>query len=581
MKLSRKTLYSALVLTMLTSASIAPVAQIVTGEIVVKAEDSRQITTEQPKETTVNIFKLQGADFSTHPEGITNKNGELLEITDLTSTFGTKVSYLSGVTFKYYKVRDYKTSDDTLKSIKTVEEANKRVDILDVAGAKTTKATDVGGKASVNLPSNEKVKYLFVEESNNSKQVGENKVVGYTAVPFVLHLPISNSDGKGYYNEVNIYPKNTTVNEPKIDKDVTKLGKDDDSYQIGERITWFLKSTVPSNIKTLDKFRFTDTLNKGLSFIGNKTQTVTKVQFGATVLKPDTDYIVEILDSKLTVSLTSAGIQVVSGLIESKQLITEAEKLYKAENNTDEAAFLSVEVNAKLNADAVMGSRIENNVELDYGHESDVYKSKVPTNEVPEVHTGGARFEKVDATVQTEKLQDAEFGLYSDTKATETVKWTEDLLKVNESAIQAGKFKETNPTPGTPIIFKSASDGSFEIKGLRYGDDSTNTRPDSTVGTAETTGKTTYYIKELVAPKGYVVSQDIVQFDVTYSSYYQDPTKVSLGTEAGDATPTSVKNNKRPSIPNTGGIGTAIFVVIGVAIMAFAAKGMRRQKEDN
>ncbi|HES1973316.1 TPA: SpaH/EbpB family LPXTG-anchored major pilin [Streptococcus pyogenes] len=578
MKLSKKLLYSAVVLATVAGSTVSPVAQFATSGIVVRAEDTRVPSQTQPDKTTVNIYKLQGADFSKQPEGIKNENGEPIDITKLKDTFGTAVTYLPGVKFKYYKVKNYSTSDDVLKSIKTVEQADSKTDLLDVAGAKETEATDQSGKVSIDLPSNDKVKYLFVESSN---QDTVNKVVGYTAVPFILHLPVSNSNGKGYYDEVNVYPKNTTVNEPKVDKDVTKLGKDDDTYQIGDKITWFLKSTVPSNIKTLDKFGFTDTLNKGLSFIGDKTQTVTKVQFGTTVLSPDTDYTVEILDSKLTVSLTSAGIEKVSGLVASKQLITEAEKLYKAEDNTDEAAFLSVEVNAKLNADAVMGSRIENDVELDYGHESDIYKSKVPTNEVPEVHTGGARFEKVDATNQTDKLQDAEFGLYSNIEATETVKWTEELLKANEAAINAGKFKESNTTVGTPIIFKSASDGSFEIKGLRYGDDSTNTRSDGTVGTAEKTGKTTYYIKELVAPKGYVVSQDIVQFDVTYSSYYKDPTKVTLGTEAGDAAPTSVKNNKRPSIPNTGGIGTAIFVAIGAAVMAFAAKGMKRRTEEN
>ncbi|HEP1954121.1 TPA: SpaH/EbpB family LPXTG-anchored major pilin [Streptococcus pyogenes] len=579
MKLSKKLLYSAMAFTMLTSATVAPVAQIVTGEIVVKAEDSRQITTEQPKETTVNIFKLQGADFSKIPtEGLTNANGSAMALDTLKANLSNTVEFLPGVKFKYYKVLKYETPDTDLKNIKTIEEADKRTDLLDVTGAKETELTDNGGKTTIKLSSTDKVKYLFVESSNVTTV---NKVVGYTAVPFILHLPVSNSEGKGYYNEVNVYPKNTTVNEPKIDKDVTKLGNDDDSYQIGQNIKWYLKSTVPENIDKLDKFVFTDTLSKGLSFTGDNIQTVTNVLLGTSVLTPETDYKVLVEGNKLTVSLTPTGIQTVKGLIVDKKLIADANQLYTASDNIDTAAFLSVEVNAKLNADAVMGSRIENNVELDYGHESDVYKSKVPTNEVPEVHTGGARFEKVDATVQTDKLQDAEFGLYSDIKATETVKWTEELLKANEAAIQAGKFKETNPIAGTPIIFKSASDGSFEIKGLRYGDDSTNTRPDSTVGTAEKTGKTTYYIKELVAPKGYVVSQDIVQFDVTYSSYYQDPTKVALGTKAGDAAPTSVKNNKRPEIPNTGGIGTAIFVVVGVIIMFVAARGMRRQKEDN
>ncbi|HEP1427220.1 TPA: SpaH/EbpB family LPXTG-anchored major pilin [Streptococcus pyogenes] len=580
MKLSKKLLYSAMVLTMLTGATLAPVAQIATGGMVVKAEDTRTPTITQPAITTVNIFKLQGADFSSKPNGITNENGALIDIATLKDAFGTAVSYLPGVTFKYYRVREYTTSDDILKNIKTVADADNRDDLLDVANAQTTQPTDQGGKATVNLPSNEKVKYLFVESGNNSKQEGENKVVGYTAVPFILHLPVSNSDGKGYYNEVNVYPKNTTVNEPKVDKDVTKLGKDDDSYQIGEQITWFLKSTVPTNIDKLTTFGFKDTLSEGLSFAGDASATVTKVKFGDSELSPQ-DYSVNFEGTnKLTVSLTTQGIQTVKGLITGKKLIADADQLYTATDNTDAGAFLSVEVHAKLNEKAVMGKRIENKVELDYGHESDIYKSEVPTHEVPEVHTGGVRFEKVDATVQTEKLPGAEFGLYTDQTAAKPVEWTDELIKANQTAIDQHKFKEDVPTVGQPIVLKSGADGTFEIKGLKYGETNKN-RELNVIGNAEQTGQTTYYLKELVAPKGYVVSQKTVEFNVTYNSYYNNPTQVDVGTKSGDATPNKVENNKRPEIPNTGGIGTAIFVVVGLVLMLVAAKGMKHHKEEN
>ena len=105
--------------------------------------------------------------------------------------------------------------------------------------------------------SDKDAKYLFVE----SKTPEDKVVTGAIAVPFVLTLPAANSNGEGYYDTINVYPKNTTGDKPKVDKDVTKLGNDDDSYEVGKEITWFLKSTIPENLKTLTTFKLTDTLS--------------------------------------------------------------------------------------------------------------------------------------------------------------------------------------------------------------------------------------------------------------------------------------------------------------------------------
>ncbi|HFE2331320.1 TPA: SpaA isopeptide-forming pilin-related protein, partial [Streptococcus agalactiae] len=121
---------------------------------------------------------------------------------------------------------------------------------------------------------------------------------------------------------------------------------------------------------------------------------------------------------------------------------------------------------------------------------------------------------------------------------------------------------------GQPIKLKSHTDGTFEIKGLAYAVDA------NAEGTA-----VTYKLKETKAPEGYVIPDKEIEFTVSQTSYNTKPTDITV--DSADATPDTIKNNKRPSIPNTGGIGTAIFVAIGAAVMAFAVKGMKRRTKDN
>ncbi|HEL0749589.1 TPA: LPXTG cell wall anchor domain-containing protein, partial [Streptococcus equi subsp. zooepidemicus] len=286
----------------------------------------------------------------------------------------------------------------------------------------------------------------------------------------------------------------------------------------------------------------------------------------------------------LDISLTEKGIQKIATLVKKgiiKKLVLEDQDLYKAKSNTNDNAFLSVKISAKINENAVMGKRIKNNFTLSFSNNPNkiTKKKTVPPFELPEVHTGGKRFKKVN-DVNRIPLSGAEFALFQDDMLKDQINWTEDLIKMNQSAIKDGKFAG-EIVKGQPIILKSNIQGEFEIKGLQYGSKGSKLRSESIEDTKERSGKTTYYLREIVAPSGYVISQKTIVFDVTFDSYYKDPTQVDLGMIEGTATPLEIKNTKRPSIPNTGGIGTAIFIVIGAAVMAFAAKGMKRRSDEN
>ena len=61
-----------------------------------------------------------------------------------------------------------------------------------------------------------------------------------------------------------------------------------------------------------------------------------------------------------------------------------------------------------------------------------------------------------------------------DQTAATPVKWTNELIKANQTAIDQHKFKEDVPTVGQAIVLKSGADGTFEIKGLKYGETDKN-----------------------------------------------------------------------------------------------------------
>lgn len=109
------------------------------------------------------------------------------------------------------------------------------------------------------------------------------------------------------------------------------------------------------------------------------------------------------------------------------------------------------------------------------------------------------------------------------------------------------------------IVLTSNAEGQFEIKGLEYG---------------------TYYLEEKTAPAGYAKLSGPVKFEVKEGSYTGVECNIKYEQNQKEAEDAQCVPNKKVSIPQTGGIGTVIFTVVGVMLMVGAAFALKRRKED-
>lgn len=112
------------------------------------------------------------------------------------------------------------------------------------------------------------------------------------------------------------------------------------------------------------------------------------------------------------------------------------------------------------------------------------------------------------------------------------------------------------------VVLTSDAQGRFEITGLEYG---------------------TYYLEEKTAPKGYAKLNGEIKFTVAKGSYAGADTEFkyeAVLAEGETQTYGQQVKNKKVSIPQTGGIGSLIFLVVGISIMGLALFAYRKNQQE-
>ena len=153
-------------------------------------------------------------------------------------------------------------------------------------------------------------------------------------------------------------------------------------------------------------------------------------------------------------------------------------------------------------------------------------------------------YNKLEATAQTE---------------TERAKVTTAQEAYNKAVKEAGNVYEWG-SKDDAITLVSDGQGRFEITGLAAGE---------------------YKLEETKAPKGFAKLSGDIPFTVGEGSYTKDNSEKSIDyvpeSKAGDA---QQVENKNLTIPQTGGMGTVLFTIVGISLMAGAVVAMKRNREE-
>ena len=421
--------------------------------------------------------------------------------------------------------------------------------------------TDVTGHTSAS--DMEQGLYLVVET-----RVPEN--VTSTCNPFFVSLPMTTIDGSEWNYDVTVYPKNQTGN-PTLDKTVREAknstGKNTgsltditDGYEhtatasVGETVDYQIISTLPtitSKASSLSEYTYVDSMSKGIKYSKNdvvieffkdagctdKITTWAEKSGKFTVAYDDAQNI-------MTIRMTHTGLAEIN---EAATVYTDSVKRGYSD------CTMRLTYAATLTADAQMGDTDNpNEVELTWKRTNTTYFDTL--KDCCHVYTYGIDILK-QFSDNGGNLRNVKFKLHNDTDDCYIIADLKDGV-YHAKGFAAKKADATTFVPN--------SSGHIVVKGLE--DDA-------------------YSLTEIATDKGYVLLKDAVKIVIktaedgrcekcgakllTASATVNG--KDASMTDGNAIVPLTVVNNPGFDLPKTGGYGTWMFTIGGVALLGAAA----------
>ena len=405
--------------------------------------------------------------------------------------------------------------------------------------------------------------YLVVET-----RVPEN--VTSTCTPFLVSLPMTTIDGAAWNYDVTVYPKNQTGN-PNLDKTVREAknstGKNTgsltdttDGYahtataSVGDTVDYQIVSTLPtitSKASSLSEYTYVDTMSKGIRY--NKNDVVIEFFKDAgcadkiTTWDENSGKFAVAYDdaaNTMTIRMTDTGLAEIN---EATTVYTDSVKRGYSD------CTMRITYAATLTADAKMGDTDNpNEVVLTWKRTNTTYFDTL--KDCCHVYTYG-----IDALKQFSdnggNLRNVKFRLHND---------SDDCYIIAEQKDGVYYAKGFAAKKADATTFIPNSSGHIVVKGLE--DD-------------------TYSLTEIATDKGYVLLKDAIKIVIKTSENGQCEkcgTKLltasatvngkDAGMTDGNAiVPLTVVNNPGFDLPKTGGYGTWMFTIGGVALLGAAA----------
>ena len=461
---------------------------------------------------------------------------------------------------------NYFTSDMLNNKLSTALTANattvkKALEAAVKNGGVTMTETDATGHTSAS--NMEQGLYLVVET-----RVPEN--VTSTCNPFFVSLPMTTIDGAAWNYDVTVCPKNQTGN-PTLDKTVREsknsTGKNNgsltditDGYahtataSVGDTVDYQVISTLPtitSKASALSEYTYVDTLSKGIRY--NKNDVV--IEFFkdagctdkiATWAENSGKFAVAYDDAAntMTIRMTDTGLAEIN---EAATVYTDSVKRGYSD------CTMRITYAATLTSDAKMGDKDNpNTVTLTWKRTNTTYYDTL--EDCCHVFTYGIDVLKQFSDGKGD-IQDVKFRLHNDSDDCYIIADLKD-------GIYYAKGITTKKSDATTFVPNSS--GHIIVKGLE--DDS-------------------YSLTETATDKGYVLLKDAVKIIIKTSENGQcekcgaklltasatvNGKDVTMS-EGNAIVPLTVVNNPGFDLPKTGGYGTWMFTIGGVALLGAAA----------
>lgn len=360
---------------------------------------------------------------------------------------------------------------------------------------------------------------------------------------------------------VNVEAKGSVpTSTKKIKEDSTDKWGDTADLDVGQEAPFKLTGTMPSNIAdfTTYKYGFKDFISKGFTLPEGFAAKDLTVKIGDKEITPDTVTVTDITDDTHGAEY-NGGKQI-------EIMFTDLKATAKAAGvDLTADSEVTVEYTATVNDQAVIGGAGNPNKSL-VVYQKDVNDGD-GLGETPEDEVWAFTYQldttKVDSADPEKKLKDAQFRLYNSDKS--------KSAKIENNKISAWVDGDAGTVITTP------EGGLFNIAGL---------------------DADTYYLKEIKAPAGYNLptgDDAYFKFVIAASLTVGDDGKGKIesltitpgkGQAADGDIPTgkvemNITNTSGSTLPETGGIGTAIFTVVGLLVMAGAAGAFVWRRKQN